>query len=259
MNNGLSGGILEALYELYWYLYYIFAVEKKLKRILTKYSPFYSSLLTKQAFEDKVWEFIRFTKFDGRKGQPITLTIKTIIASHAIQLSFNLSDEAYDYWDRILIYKDYYLSRVTNRYHKAEVNPGFKLIVFSVRAIYESISKSDDGLNVLLHEFAHALWLEHKLMSNQYSVFDSRIFDTVEARIEAEMQFSQANETHFFRKYAFTNKAEFFAVAVENLFERPEPFRNAMPAFYELLATLFQQDPIELKNTSTPAAVENYK
>jgi MtfA peptidase len=247
MYNGLSGGILEGIYELYWYTHYIFFVEKKLKKILRKYSRYYNSILYRQEFEDKVWEFIRFNKFDGRKGQPVTLTIKAIIASHAIQLSFNLTDEAYDYWDRILVYKDYYLSRVTNKYHKAEVNPGFKLIVFSVRAIYESLNRTDDGLNVLLHEFAHALWLEHKLMANEYAVFNERNFQRVDARITAEMQFSQENETHFFRQYAFTNHAEFFAVAVENFFERPQTFRNAMPEMYELLINLFQQDPLELK------------
>jgi MtfA peptidase len=258
MYNSLIGGILEGIYELYWYSYYIFFVEKKLKKILRKYSPYYNSISHKQEFEGKVWEFIRFNKFDGRKGQPVTLTIKAIIASHAIQLSFNLPDEAYDYWDRILVYKDYYLSRVTNKYHKAEVNPGFKLIVFSVRAIYESLNRADDGLNVLLHEFAHALWLEHKLMANEYVVFNERNFQKVDAGITAEMQFSQENETHFFRKYAFTNKAEFFAVAVENFFERPDKFREALPTLYELLAGLFNQDPLELKRRVPDAAIENY-
>jgi MtfA peptidase len=150
------------------------------------------------------------------------------------------------------------LSRVTNKYHKAEVNPGFKLIVLSVRAIYESLNRPDDGLNVLLHEFAHALWLEHKLMSNQYKVFDTRIFEKVEARIAAEMQFSQDNDNHFFRKYAFTNKAEFFAVAVENLFERPEAFRNSLPTLFELLTNLFHQNPLELKRSIAEVTIENY-
>jgi MtfA peptidase len=257
--ESLIAALFKGLYELYWYSYYIFFVEKKLKKILKKYSPYYNAILFKQKFEDKVWEFIRFNKFDGRKGQPVTLTIKAIIASHAVQLSFNLPDEAYDYWDRILVYKDYYLSRVTNKYHKAEVNPGFKLIVFSVRAIYESLNRPDDGLNVLLHEFAHALWLEHKLMTNQYKIFHTRIFEQVEARIAAEIQFLQDNENHFFRKYAFTNKAEFFAVAVENLFERPEAFRNSLPTLFELLTNLFEQNPLELKRSVSDVTIENYK
>ena len=42
------------------------------------------------------------------------------------------------------------------------------------------------------------------------------------------------------RKYGATNKAEFFAVASELFFERPEKMRSTHPKLYDLLTTLFQ-------------------
>ena len=43
--------------------------------------------------------------------------------------------------------------------------------------------------------------------------------------------------------YGARNEAEFFAVATEAFFERPESLRNALPALYALLADFYRQDP----------------
>jgi MtfA peptidase len=39
------------------------------------------------------------------------------------------------------------------------------------------------------------------------------------------------------------NEHEFFAVAVENFFERPQEFKNAIPELYAILIKLLNQDP----------------
>lgn len=54
-----------------------------------------------------------------------------------------------------------------------------------------------------------------------------------------------ADEQHFFQ-ICFKNIEEFFAVAVENFFERPALFKQAQPELYIILAQLFKQDPIKL-------------
>ena len=54
------------------------------------------------------------------------------------------------------------------------------------------------------------------------------------------------DDQHFLRKYALTNKEEFFAVAVENFFERPAAFKTALPELYSILAKLLKQDPTVL-------------
>ena len=60
-----------------------------------------------------------------------------------------------------------------------------------------------------------------------------------------------ANEKHFFRRYAFENIEEFFAVAVENFFERTQQFHQEQPELYRILVNLFKQDPLTL-NASRP-------
>jgi Mlc titration factor MtfA (ptsG expression regulator) len=135
---------------------------------------------------------------------------------------------------------DYYNSVFTKQWHKGEVNPGFRVIAFSWRGIAEGMKVPDDGINLLLHEFAHALWLEHKLVGHQYKVLDPHWVEQFEKYAEHEMANLNANEKHFFRKYAFENIEEFFAVAVENFSE-----------LYRILAHLFKQDPLTLHAPGT--------
>jgi len=233
--------IFQGLYELYYEVF----IRRKLEPYLRKYSSYYVNLRENRAeFKRMVWQFIRENEFIAREDLTIKLPLKVMIAAHAVQLSFRLSENAYDFYEKIIVYKDYYLSRFTKKYHKAEVNPGLKVIVFSVRAIYESIQKKDDGLNVLLHEFAHALWLEQLLMHREYNVFEPRGFQAVQRLISTEIERHRQDQTHFFRKYAFANEAEFFAVAVENFFERPAEFRAQAPVMYEYIARLFRFDPL---------------
>ncbi|MEO7045071.1 MAG: zinc-dependent peptidase, partial [Ferruginibacter sp.] len=43
--------------------------------------------------------------------------------------------------------------------------------------------------------------------------------------------------------YGATNKAEFFAVASEYFFERPDLFKEKHAQLYELMTKIFHQDP----------------
>lgn len=187
------------------------------------------------------YEYFEFVSRDKIK---ITRAMKAIISCAAAQLILFLPKKSLSYFKRIIVYPDYYNSLITQRKHKGEVNPGLRVIVFSWRGIAEGLQYQDDGINLLLHEFAHALWLEHKI--TDYVTLDGEVVEQVEKYAEKEMANLAANEQHFFRKYAFNNMEEFFAVAVENFFERPGPFQQAQPELYLILAKLFKQDPIKL-------------
>ena len=43
--------------------------------------------------------------------------------------------------------------------------------------------------------------------------------------------------------YALTNEAEFFAVAAEYFFEKPDKLQQKHPELYQLLTQIFEQDP----------------
>lgn len=189
------------------------------------------------------YEYFEFAE----RQMKLTRAMKAIICSGASQLVLRLPAESLTFWERIIVYPDDYESKITRKWHRGEANPGFRTLVFSWRGITEGLDRPDDGLNLLLHEFAHALWLEHKLTSQRYTVLDEDLINEFERLAADEMAQLQANEAHFFRKYAFSNIEEFFAVAVENFFERPGQFRIELPHFYDLLSRLFGQEPHTLE------------
>lgn len=197
----------------------------------------------KMKFLRLVRDHFEYFKFEPRNGMRLTRGRKVIISAAASQLAMHLPQECFTFYTTILVYPDYYTSFHTQKVHKGEVNPGFRLIVFSWRGIEEGLEPGDDGLNLLLHEFAHALWLENKLMQQTYRVFDPALIKRFEVLAESEMTRMAGNEQHFFRRYAFSNLEEFFAVAVENFFERPATFKTEVPEIYETLAQLFGQHP----------------
>lgn len=240
-------GINHAFHELYYRTF----IKQRIHFILKRNHGYYRALGADQGtFNRKVWQFIQQNKFVAREKFYVRFSLKLMIASHAVQLSWRLPDQSYKYFDRIILYREFYRSSITKKHHKAEVNPGLRVIVFSIRAIHESIMKKNTGVNVLLHEFAHALWLEHLLMSNAYAIFDPHVFQRTQMQIVGEMENVTSASNDFFRRYAFANQAEFFAVAVENFFERPTDFQKLIPRLYSALVILFSQDPAALPGKS---------
>lgn len=233
--------VYEGFKEIQFWVYY----KPLFLKILTRENRFYTSLPGehKNRFLRTIQDHYEYFEFISRKNFRITRRIKTIVSSGAAQLALHLPSECLTFYTRIIIYPEDYYSRITKLKHKGEVNPGFRLIVFSWKSILDGLAKKKEDRNLLLHEFAHALWLEHKLMRHVYEIFNDEYIQRFEAEAKNEMSLVGSNENHFFRKYAFENIEEFFAVAVENFFERSSDFQNTLPKIYGILVMLFRQDP----------------
>ena len=97
-----------------------------------------------------------------------------MIASSAIQLTFGLPKINLKHFERILIYPDEYYSTINKQYHKGEVNPRLKAIVVSWKAFVAGYADPHDGINLGLHEMAHALKLENIIKNGElwlYTLF----------------------------------------------------------------------------------------
>jgi MtfA peptidase len=218
-------------------------LDKETLELMKKVDPWYAQMNLKQKNKYRVRfnDFLRTTRFIFKEGIPLDrqVLVKRILAAGAARLSLQLSRKAFDQYDRIIIYEHPYYSTINHRYHKGEVNPGIGFIVFSYEAILEGYEKKE-GTNLVYHELAHALWLEHKLFD--YDVFRDEDLDAYEVLAKQELQHAGEPDHHFFRDYGYTNLPEFFAVSVENFFERPKEFKTALPDLYASLAKLFKQD-----------------
>jgi Mlc titration factor MtfA (ptsG expression regulator) len=217
--------------------------DAEMKRIIPTSTPFYNGLdeKLKMEYRWRVRYFIDSTDFIF-KFKTDQYPIKLVIALKAVQLSLFLPARSFTMIHRIILYEDDYFSQVNQRYHKGEVNPGAGILVLSWSSVVQGLIESNDGLNVLVHELAHALWFEHLLKDHEYTIFNDDAFEQFEEMALREMETMNNSEFHFFRKYGATNRHEFFAVAVENFFERPDAFRTSLPALYDLLIKLLNHN-----------------
>ena len=105
----------------------------------------------------------------------------------------------------------------------------------------------ESGYNVIYHEFAHKLDmldgaadgtppLRNKAEYKEWIRICSREFERL--RQDAAM----GRET-FLNYYGATNEAEFFAVATEQFFDRPQIMIEQAPDLYRVLQEYYRQDP----------------
>lgn len=219
--------------------------QKQVRAILTRNFTYYQRLSPAQQrlFEQRVMRFIQKKQFIGR-GIEINPAMQTLIAAAAVQLTFGLPEIVLRHFKRILIYPDNYYSTVTKKYHKGEVNPAAQAIVLSWKSFIEGYAKPDDSMNLGLHEMAHALEIENLIDNDEYEFLPPAVWKQWQQQASAYRTRMNPN-ADFFRAYAATNDQEFFAIAVENFFERSQDFKKRVPELYNTLAALLHQDPTQ--------------
>jgi len=223
----------------------IFPLSEPVKKHLVHYYPFYKrlSFRRKRKFDLRMKRFLNSFDYELRGNMRFTPEVQAVLGGAATRISLNLPEECFDFFNTIVLYPEFYHSNVTDLNHKGEVNPSRRTIVFSWKGIIESFNRGDEGLNLLMHEYAHALYFEHKLMHDEYQIFNEEAFNRVMRQAEIEIERVRDGTNHFLRHYAATNVEEFFAVAVENFFERSVQFKKELPELYGTLVLLLRQDP----------------
>lgn len=221
---------------------------KKYKLILKKHFPYYNKLelRKRKQFERKVQYFIHIKEFIPRHIDHVTDEMKVLISACAVQLTFGYPKVFLSHFKRILIYPDAYYSTINKTYHKGEVNPRLRAIVLSWKNFVHGYLDQKDGINLGLHEMAHALRLENMIFNDEVDFFDHKALDEWHDLAAVEIDLIKEGNSRMFRDYAATDQDEFFSIAIENFFERPEDFREVMPKLYEVLSKLLKQDPYKL-------------
>lgn len=217
---------------------------------LTRRLRFYNHLdpVAKVKFEKRVQQFINMKQFIPRsKGLVITDEMKAIIAGTAVMVTYGFPQVFLSHFHKILIYSDNYYSTITRHYHKGEVNPrGF--IVLSWVSLNDGYITGDDGINLGIHEMAHALRIENVFRNDEYGFLSGEAlgdFDEIAEREILLLSNGNGND-NLLRDYSITNKQEFFAVAVEYFFENPVKLKDSKIDVYNTLALLLKVDPVKI-------------
>ena len=221
-------------------------IKPKYKRILIDYCVYYHQLdeVKKKTFRRRVQKFISMKKFIPRGDmRKVTDEMKVLIASSAIQITFGHPSVYFEHFWKILVYPDTYYSNIAQRYHQGEVNTrGF--IILSWTNFLDGYKNRSSGVNLGLHEMAHALKIENAIRNTEYDFLDFDALKSFDIESKKEIEEMRNGNTSFLRVYASTNEHEFFAVVIESFFERPQLFMEKKPYLFELTAKLLNQNPL---------------
>ena len=214
--------------------------DEDILRILADWHPYYKnlhpSLQTK--FANRVKQFIQKKIFiirskDGFKEMPV------LTSAAAVQLTFGLDDFLLPWFDFIQVYTEQYFD--DDSLKVLDGNVYGKTITVAWSQLLKGNSDDVDGVNVGVHEMAHALYFQKVVLDKKDKIFKNIFADVMK---EGETIFSKrSQEPLLFRDYAFRNMQEFWAESIEIFFEQPEYMQKIYTDFFNLIAKLLRQDP----------------
>ena len=241
----LKDGVSELFFRFHWT-----SLTKADKAFLDKLFPYYRRLNPKhkEEFERKLAYILARKTFVPRGGlEEISREMELLIGATAVMVTFGFRRVNLQHFRKILVYPDSYYSTINRTYHQGEVNPRLGIIVLSWKNFLKGFVQPDDGINLGVHEMAHALKLENQIRYNKASnFFNPDIWEEFKRLALLQVKEVQKGDIGIFRESAGANLHEFFAVALEVFFERPREFKLKRPELYKTLVYLLQQDPLVL-------------
>lgn len=176
---------------------------------------------------------------------------KILIAASAVIPVFGFKEWHYTNLSGILLYPDNFNEDMQFSSKDASRNIGGivgngrfeKQMILSKKALYHGFKNKTDKKNTGIHEFVHLIdkmdnrtdGVPEGLLDHQHSIPWLNL-------IHKEMEAINDNHSDI-RKYGGTNQAEFFAVASEFFFERPDLLKKKHPDLYKMLLDCFNQKP----------------
>ena len=181
--------------------------------------------------------------------EEISEDMKLAIAAPACLLVINRSIDDYSKLRSVLVYPDAYV--VKDEWGVEDVRLGESWGAGSVVLAWKSVLAGDrnpeDGLNVVLHEFAHQLDQADGAGDGVPELDDNEDYGRWSAAFrpayEEFCEVVRKGQPSVIDDYGATNPAEFFAVVTETFFERARKLKREEPELYEELRRFYGMDP----------------
>lgn len=196
--------------------------------------------------------FIADNDWEAAQGMEITIEVQVLVAAQAAMLLLGVEIDEYFDVTSIIMHKSTVRLSGTHRGAAGTMSEGVQHlagqatpkgpVVLSWSAVKRGASHPGHGQNVVYHEFAHRLDmldgitdgtppLGSEAAAAQWAKVCTPAFERVQAGDSV------------LRGYAATNIAEFFAVATEAFFNRPEVLVEHESELYGELRRFYGQDP----------------
>jgi hypothetical protein len=203
--------------------------------------------------------FVAEKPFIGCAGLEVTDEMRITIAAQACLLMLNRRHAAYyPQLRQILVYPSAFLvdrvhtdgAGVLQEQRRALSGESWSQgqVILSWQDALDGAAVTDDGQNVVIHEFAHQLDQENGPANGAPHLAGRRHYERWSQVMAAEFAQLRArvegDQPTLLSAYGATDPAEFFAVASEVFFEQPQRLAAEHPALYRELAGVYRLNPL---------------
>ena len=201
--------------------------------------------------------FVAEKNWEGCGGLQMTDEIRVTIAANVAILVLGFEQQYFDRVLSILVYPTAYVAQGKVYSESGVVLEGDSArgetsyrgpIVLAWSDVLGGTRNRRHGSNVVLHEFAHQLDMLNgrnvdgtpELETDEQYQRWAQVFDEHYRRLVHDCQHGQPT---LLDCYGATSPSEYFAVATEMFFMRPQAFADWHPALYSLFSDFYRQQP----------------
>jgi MtfA peptidase len=234
-------------------------------RIVEQDVPVYRRLPQryKDVIQQRIQVLMREKYFEGCGGMEMNERIKIVISAYASVLILEEKSDYYGDLQSILVYPDDYVAPVFHEDEGGIISEGYEsrkgeywqggVIVLSWADIDNQLygSEKDSGQNLIYHEFSHFLDDRYGLtagIDSEGKTLREDEWTRSLAKAYSDLRFNRSmGGKSVFDEYGAVNPAEFFSVATELFFEKPQRFLEENRDLYLLYKEFYRLDPIRWK------------
>jgi len=232
------------------------------RELLIAKVPIYACLPgeLKEKLEELIQVFLHEVGFEScGKLEEVTREMQLIVAAQACLLLLESGYNHFGLLRSVLMYPDAYEVRNEMGIKSVRLGESWKSgsVVLSWKSVRQGAKNPEDGLNVVIHEFAHQLD-QYNGTADGLPVLKERAdypeWATVMRRSYADLleKVGKGSRT-VLDDYGATNPAEFFAVSTETFFEKPVQLEKKHPDLYRQLRRFYGLDPLQWQDSGSGA------
>ena len=204
-------------------------------------------------------QFLHEKHFSGARGLEVTDEMRVTIAAQACMLQLNRRGRLYPQLKYIILYPSAFVVSRPEMDGAGVVSHGKKgllgeswqngKVILAWDNVLHGARNFVDGSNVVLHEFTHQLDSETGSTNGAPLLAGESSYRSWAGALSSEFgelqQDARVGKRSLIDHYGATNPAEFFAVATETFFEKPNQMVKHHQELFDVLKSYYRIDPRE--------------
>lgn len=228
---------------------------------LERHVPFYRELSDewKKPFHEKLKIFFWDKYFIGAGGMEITEEVQVVISAVATRLVLYLDMSYYDRLTEIIVYPSHYKHPSQEDGYTLGEAHDWGTVVLSWDAVLNGLKNVQDGQDTATHEFAHVLDRDGGRFNGTPRLREEQSYKewaSVMSEHYLKLKDYSPSQRKVLDVYGALNEAEFFAVATESFFEKPQQMQERLPDLYAELHQFYGWDPAQDATQKKPLSMQ---